>query len=128
MSKKMVLLNLLVVTLVLGAIGLHALPPPPQSAVATALTNQQARKAFEAQASAVGLSCTSLNEYACREMIRRAERNPELKKVLLQTGAHGIIIFADSWPWFNAGSVSKYGWIEINALTSDEKIVAFLTK
>ena len=127
MSKKRVLSIGFVVMLVFAAVGLYA-QFQNQTTVAVALANQQTKKAFEARASATGLSCSLFNEYECEGLIERAEQNPELKKALLQTQASGVSVFPRSWPWFTAGSVSKYGWIDVNTWTSDEKIITFLTK
>lgn len=127
MSKKTFLLIGLVVALVIGAVGLYA-QFQNQTTVTTALANQQAKTAFVARASAVGLSCSLFNEYECEKMIQRADQNPKLKKALLQTQASGISVFPGFWLWFTAGSVSKYGWVDINILTNDEKIITFLTK
>ncbi len=97
--------------------------------IATARAKQEAKNAFDARASSVGIICSILGgQYVCSKIIARAEKNPRLKDALLQARAEGISVFAEAWPWFSAGSVSDRGWIDINILASDEKIVAFLTK
>ena len=95
--------------------------------VSEALANREARDVLLAQAKGVGLNCYLVQEYACKKMISRAERNPQLKAALLQTQAKDVSVWPEIWPWFSAGSVGT-GSVNVNILVSDEKIIEFLTK
>jgi hypothetical protein len=95
--------------------------------VAGALAKKAAMEALNARGESVGLRCFMSLDFACENLISRAEKNPALKKAFQATQAKGVSVWPQAWPWFSAGSVET-GWVEVNMLTSDEKIIAFLTE
>ena len=96
--------------------------------IAEALAKKASERAFEVQATSVGLNCDIMfPENICKKMISRAEKNPRLRDAFLNTQAEGVYVYPEIWPWFSAGSVGT-GRVGINILVSDERIVEFLTK
>ncbi|HEY4519820.1 MAG TPA: hypothetical protein VJH33_02170 [Candidatus Paceibacterota bacterium] len=99
-----------------------------KDAVATALANRVAKETLENETDKYGFICTGLFRGSCKDLLTRAQKNPELAKALLKAKEARVSIFPEWWPWFDAGSVNERGWIEINTLASDEKIIKFLTE
>ena len=73
-----------------------------------------------------GLSCIS-NTEGCADLIARAERNSQLKAAFLKAKAADVGIHPQSMLMFSVGRTGE-GYVVVNTLYSDEKIIAFLTK
>ncbi len=94
--------------------------------VAEALAKRAAMEALNARGESVGLSCFLSPDFACENLTSRAEKNPALKNAFQATQKQGVNVWPKAWPWFSAGSV-RTGRVDINMLTSDDAIIAFLT-
>ena len=96
--------------------------------IAEALAKKASERAFEAQATRVGLNCDIMfPDNICKRMISRAEKNPQLQDAFLHTQSQGVYVYPEVWPWFSAGSVGA-GRVGINILASDQRIIEFLEK
>lgn len=79
------------------------------------------------RAGKVGLTCGMLAEVNCEKLIVRAENNPQLKAILLQTKAQKVNILV-SRRVSDPASVGRVedGYISLNVMSSDEEIIEYL--
>jgi len=132
MRRVLVVVGVVVILAVVGVVAQET--SVPSAVVRQALDNKTTRVAFEARADNVGLFCHSRSQSPfCLGLVSRAEENPDLKKVFLEIQARGLIITVVHWPTreFNrvatAGGITEAGSIRVNAVATDEEILAYLT-
>ena len=67
--------------------------------ITEALAKRASERAFQAQATSVGLNCDIMfPEDICKNMISRAEKNPRLRDALLYTQAKSVYVYPEIWP------------------------------
>ena len=117
-----------VVILALTVVGLIAATRTSGTTIAEAIAKKVSVRILETQAESVGLSCSGFYDifHDCEKMISRAKKNSRLKEAFLHAQTEGVNVWPETWLWFSAGSVGA-GYVEVNSLASDEKIIAFLT-
>ena len=93
--------------------------------VDTARTKGQETDRIMEKGREFGLTCITRPEQ-CSELIARAEKNPRFKEALLVTKAKGVGIQPGAGLLF-AGHIGN-GYVIINTLASDERIIEFITK
>lgn len=124
MKQKVLVVVALAMLTIVASLIVHA--QTTGSTVAKALAKRAAMEALNARGESVGLRCLLSPDFACENLISRAEENPALKNAFQATQARGVSVWPKTWPWFSAGSV-RTRWIDVNMLTSDDTIIAFLT-
>ena len=99
---------------------------PGSGAIATARSRGVEFEVIQARARDFGLSCLTAGQEICETMVARAEKNPRLKAVFLQSKAAGVLILPKDQPI--GGFYVGEGYVSINTLAEDQTIIAFLTK
>ncbi|TSC61894.1 MAG: hypothetical protein G01um101448_498 [Parcubacteria group bacterium Gr01-1014_48] len=123
MNGKVIVIGLGVLLLaVVGVIGATYTP----GTIETARIGGEEARVVELNGRELGLNCIT-NTEGCAEMIARAEKNSQLKSAFLKAKAMDVGIQPRAVYWLSVGSVGR-GWVTINTLYSDEKIIAFLMK
>ena len=123
MNRKVVVFGLGV--LLLAVVGVIA-ATYTQGTVETARIGGEKAKAIELSGRELGLTCIT-NSEGCAELIARTEKNSQLKAAFLKAKAAHVGIQPRSMLWFSVGHTGD-GYVVVNTLYSDEKIIAFLTK
>ena len=123
MNRKVIALGLGV--LLLAVVGVIVATYAPGTIETARIGGDEAR-AVELNGWELGLICIT-NTEGCAEMIARAEKNPQLKAAFLKAKAANVWIQPRAEYWFSVGSVGR-GYVTVNTLCGDEKIIAFLTK
>ena len=123
--KKVIAIGIGTGVVLLAVIGLVAATHTPGTVETARIAGDKAR-AIELSGRELGLTCIASSE-SCAELIVRAEKNSQLKAVFLKAKAADVGILPRSMLWPSVGHTGE-GYVVVNTLYSDEKIIAFLTK
>ena len=123
MNRKVVVIGLGV--LLLTIVGLIATTYTPGT-VETARIAGDKTRTIELSGRELGLTCIA-NSKGCAKLIAWAEKNSQLKAAFLKAKAADVRILPRSMLWFSIGHTDE-GYVVVNTLYGDEKIIAFLTK